>query len=152
MPYRVTKTFGHDLGLSCCFRQWRSTHSHCCLLHGYAIAVQLVFEADELDERNWVIDFGGFRKIKDYLADTFDHKLIVAVDDPLLDDIIALGRLGIAQVVVMNRVGCEAFSAEIAEVVQGFLEAGAMAGRVRLVSVEVQEHGANAAAYMVPND
>lgn len=152
MPYQVTKTFGHELGLSCCFRQWRSTHSHCCLLHGYAIAVRLVFEADELDERNWVIDFGGFRKIKDYLADTFDHKLIVAVDDPRLDDIIALGRLGIADVVVMNRVGCEAFSSEIADVVQGFLEVGGMAGRVRLVSVEVQEHGANAAAYMVPNE
>lgn len=152
MPYQVTKTFGHELGLSCCFRQWRSTHSHCCLLHGYAIAVRLVFEADELDERNWVIDFGGFRKIKDYLTDTFDHKLIVAVDDPRLDDIIALGRLGIADVVVMNRVGCEAFSSEIADVVQGFLEVGGMAGRVRLVSVEVQEHGANAAAYMVPNE
>ena len=35
--WRSTKTYGHEEGLSCCFRQWRATHSHCRLLHGYAL-------------------------------------------------------------------------------------------------------------------
>ena len=57
MPYQSTKQFGQDLGLSCCFRQWRA-ESHCNQLHGYAIAIRLVFEAEELDVRRWVVDFG----------------------------------------------------------------------------------------------
>ena len=57
MPkYYSTKTYGNDRGLSCCFRQWRSTHSHCSLLHGYSIGIRLVFEADTLDPRNWVME------------------------------------------------------------------------------------------------
>ena len=49
-----TKTYGNDRGLSCVFRQWRSNHSHCSLLHGYSIGVKVIFECETLDERNWV--------------------------------------------------------------------------------------------------
>ncbi len=31
--YRSTKSYDHSEGLSCCFRQWRATHSHCSLVH-----------------------------------------------------------------------------------------------------------------------
>ena len=61
MRYQSTKTFGHDLGISCAFRQWRATHSHCSKIHGYALSVTMVFEANTLDDRNWVMDFGGFK-------------------------------------------------------------------------------------------
>ena len=52
-----TKTYGNDRGLSCCFRQWRSTHSHCSLLHGYSIGIKLIFECDTLDDN---INLFGF--------------------------------------------------------------------------------------------
>ena len=42
-----TKTYGNDKGLSCCFRQWGATHSHCSLLHGYSIGIKIVFECAE---------------------------------------------------------------------------------------------------------
>ena len=54
-----TKTYGNDRGLSCCFRQWRATHSHCSTLHGYSIGIKLIFECDTLDDKNWCMDFGG---------------------------------------------------------------------------------------------
>ena len=41
-----TKTYGNDKGLSCCFRQWGATHSHCSLLHGYSIGIKIVFECE----------------------------------------------------------------------------------------------------------
>jgi 6-pyruvoyltetrahydropterin/6-carboxytetrahydropterin synthase len=50
-----TKTYGNDRGLSCAFRQWRSTHSHCSLIHGYSLGFKLIFECDSLDKRNWVL-------------------------------------------------------------------------------------------------
>src|SRR5210317_1365316 len=79
-----TKTYGNDRGLSCCFRQWRATHSHCSLLHGYSIGIKLIFSSKTLDDRNWVMDFGGLKAFKDWAEYMFDHTLIVAEDDPLL--------------------------------------------------------------------
>jgi 6-pyruvoyltetrahydropterin/6-carboxytetrahydropterin synthase len=83
--YLSTKTYGNDRGLSCCFRQWRSTHSHCSLLHGYSIGIKLIFESETLDDRNWVMDFGGLKAFKEWSEYTFDHTLVVAKDDPYLE-------------------------------------------------------------------
>ncbi|MBX6744303.1 MAG: 6-carboxytetrahydropterin synthase, partial [Acetobacteraceae bacterium] len=76
--YRSTKAYDHNEGLSCCFRQWRATHSHCQLLHGYALAFKFVFATFELDERNWCFDFGGLKPIRAWLHEMFDHTTLVA--------------------------------------------------------------------------
>ena len=52
------KTYTHATGHSCAFRQWRAD-SHCNLIHGYALQFELQFGSDGLDEKNWVVDFGG---------------------------------------------------------------------------------------------
>lgn len=148
MPvYRSTKTFGHDLGLSCAFRQWRAS-SHCRFIHGYALAVRLEFEATELDHCGWVVDFGGLKQLKTRLEHDFDHKLLVAIDDPHFAQIAALGGpSGIADVVTVPATGCEAFAAYIFKITEGWLRTVGHAPRVRLASVEVSEHGANSAIY-----
>ncbi|QIG68916.1 6-pyruvoyl tetrahydropterin synthase protein [Rhizobium phage RHph_Y55] len=148
MPFRSTKTYGHDIGLSCCFRQWRA-QSHCALLHGYALSVRLEFEADELDYRNWVIDFGSLKEVKELLQNHFDHKLVVAQDDPDLESLGQLSGLGLADVVVLPAVGCEAFAKWIYGAVYDWLINRTPHGeRVFLASVEVAEHGANSAIYL----
>lgn len=149
--YRSTKTFGHELGLSCCFRQHKA-HSHCHFLHGYAVAVKLTFEAEELDQFNWVVDFGGLKSLKGILEDTFDHKLLVAEDDPHKDEICALGGLGIADVIVVPSTGCESFAQMIYEVAEGWLKDAGFAPRCHLVQVEVKEHGANSAIFIGDKD
>lgn len=146
--YSVTKTYGHNLGLSACFRQWRAD-SHCQYLHGYALQVELVFACDVLNVNHWVIDFGGLKPVKQFLVDHFDHKTLVAMDDPQLDEISALAGMGVADVIILPAVGCEAFASFVYDYVSGWLEnnhAEAIMGRgLRLLSVEVREHGANAA-------
>lgn len=144
--FRVTKTFGHELGLSCCFRQWRATHSHCRFLHGYAIAVKIDIISRDLDERNWTFDFGDFKEIRQFLVDTFDHKLVVAEDDPSKDDICALAGIGVADVLVLPAVGCEQFSKYIYDFVAPIV-LEKTGGRAKLFTVEVREHGANSAHY-----
>jgi 6-pyruvoyltetrahydropterin/6-carboxytetrahydropterin synthase len=146
MSYRSTKTFGHELGLSACFRQWRA-ESHCRFLHGYALAVRVEFEADELDVRNWVVDFGSLKGFKDMLERTFDHKLLVAEDDPHLDELTQLAGLGLANPVVVPATGCEAFARIIYDYTKVWLLDNGYRPRVRVVSVEVKEHGANSAIY-----
>jgi len=128
--YYSTKTYGNDRGLSCCFRQWRSTHSHCSLLHGYSIGIRLVFESVTLDDRNWVMDFGGLKAFKDWSEWQFDHTLVVAKDDPFLPEFQRLANLGrvvnsgtgsldavspqargaICDLRIVEAVGCEKFS------------------------------------------
>ena len=149
--YQSTKRYGHELGLSACFRQHKAD-SHCNLLHGYALSFKFVFEAKELDERNWVQDFGGLKELKQALMLAFDHKLLVAKDDPQIDMLCSLAGLGIADVVVMHSVGCEAFARHAFVLAkfwvqdrQHLLADGRQ--RMRVVSCEVAEHGANSAIY-----
>lgn len=144
--FSTTKTFGHDLGLSCCFRQWRATHSHCRFLHGYAIAVTLVIKSTQLDERNWCFDFGGFKGVKEFLVRTFDHKLIVAKDDPQLEYICGMAGLDLADPLVLDNVGCEAFARFIHNECAEIIKANS-GSRATLYSVEVREHGANSSTY-----
>lgn len=140
-----TKTYAHSEGLSCAFRQWRAD-SHCNLIHGYALQVEIVFEADTLDARNWVQDFGGLKPIKQWLHDNFDHTLCVAVDDPNLDELQKLADVGLADIRILPAVGCEKFAEYIFTYVQNVVFPESM-GRVHVRSVEVREHGGNSARY-----
>jgi 6-pyruvoyltetrahydropterin/6-carboxytetrahydropterin synthase len=161
--YFSTKTYGNDRGLSACFRQWRATHSHCSLLHGYSLGFKFVFEADELDDKNWVQDFGGLSEIKEYLEHNFDHTLAVAEDDPHLEMFQKMAELGlqdkggVCDIRVMPAVGCEAFAKMVYDYTEQWLEdqpnnvyknlMGDEYPRVKLKSVECFEHSGNSAIY-----
>jgi 6-pyruvoyltetrahydropterin/6-carboxytetrahydropterin synthase len=168
--YYSTKTYGTDRGLSCCFRQWKSTHSHCSLLHGYSIGIKLIFESETLDDRNWVMDFGGLKAFKDWSEYMFDHTLVVAGDDPHIDKFKKLAELGlndrggVCDIRIVEAVGCEKF-AELAYTVMDIILKKFQSGEivtidgkeyisryptgkgVKLKSVEVFEHAGNSAVY-----
>lgn len=128
---------------SAAFRQWRSTHSHCQYIHGYNLTADITFEADDLDKRNWVMDFGGLKDLKKTLEYTFDHKLVVAGDDPHLDLLKMLDETGVAEVVVLpGGVGCERFAEFVLKTADTFVDE-ATGGRVRVKSVQINEHGSN---------
>lgn len=153
MQFESGKTYTHAQGLSCCFRQWRAIHSHCRFLHGYALQVSITFSAAELDDRNWVMDFGGLKHIKQWLEDTFDHKTLVAKDDPAIEHIREHSKQFQADpnwvlhdMVIMDHVGCEAFAKMIYDYVNNwrFKENHY---KVQVECVEVREHEGNFARY-----
>ena len=145
LKFESGKTYSHSTGHSCAFRQWRAD-SHCNLIHGYALQFELTFGSKKLDERNWVVDFGGLKELKQWLKNNFDHKITVAKDDEQIDRILKLQDEGLAEVVVMNGVGCEKF-AEHAFHFANDLVSKQTNGRCFCVSCEVREHGANSAIY-----
>lgn len=145
--YRSSKTFGHELGLSCCFRQWRAVHSHCQFMHGYALKIHLEFMTTNLDYRNWVVDFGALSEIKAWLQYMFDHKTLVATDDPKISIFRELAIAGLIQLVEVEGVGCEGFSRLIYEFVEKWLVVNFP--HATLLFVTVSEHGANSASYGV---
>lgn len=146
MRYISTKTYGNDRGFSCAFRQPNASHSHCSLIHGYSLGFKFVFESSKLDNKNWVYDFGNCKWIKKYLEEKFDHTLAIDKSDPKFDDLFALKEKGIANVVIMDGVGCEKFAEHVYKYVAPEV-AKQTKDRVRLQSVEVFEHGANSAIY-----
>ena len=139
---RFTSNKVINLG-SAAFRQWRSTHSHCRFIHGYNLTADITFEAEELDERNWVMDFGGLKDLKKTLEHTFDHKLVVAADDPQIDLLKQLDGVGVAEVVVLpGGVGCERFAEFVLKTADTFVDEST-GGRVRVRAVQINESGSN---------
>ena len=149
MDYKSTKLFE---GYSTAFRQWRAKHSHCQFVHGYALKFKVTFEGN-LDELNWVCDFGCFKRngIKDHMNHMFDHTTIVAKDDPELNSFKNLEEKGLIQLRILNHVGCEKF----AEYVFNYINTKVFEeteGRVRVLKVESFEGGTNNSALYEPNN
>jgi len=149
--FQSTKVFD---GFSCVFRQWKAEGTHCKYLHGYGVSFKVWFEG-ELDERNWVWDFGGMKRAKstidgmnpkawmDYM---FDHTMVVAEDDPFLESFRQMDKDGIIQLRVVHHVGAERFAEYIYNKLNTFVQ-DETDNRVRVVRVEFMEHGKNTAIY-----
>ena len=143
MKYRSTKTYS-NLG-PVAYRQWRAD-SHCAKIHGYSLSFHFEFECETLDVRNWTIDFGGLRPLKDLLEDWFDHTLLVAADDPNRADLLKLGELGLAKITEVEKTGCEGIAEFLYEYINTiFLKNIGEADRVWCVKVEVRETPSNMA-------
>ena len=144
--WRVVKTYGHAEGLSCCFRQWQASGSHCRFLHGYALAFRFTFACATLDDRGWCIDFGGLKPLRAWLHEMFDHTTLAAADDPGLQRLQALATEGLIQLRIVPAIGCEAFAMEACRWAQAFVTRET-SGRVAVEQVEVAEHDGNSAIY-----
>ena len=141
-------------GFSTVFRQWKAKETHCRFVHGYGISFKVYFEG-ELDDRNWVWDFGGMKRAKtkidgkspkawmDYM---FDHTLIVAQDDPFIEAFKQMEEAGVAQIRVIPATGAEKFAEYIYNKLNEFVHVETE-GRVRVTKVKFMEHGKNAACF-----
>jgi 6-pyruvoyltetrahydropterin/6-carboxytetrahydropterin synthase len=149
--FSSTKVFD---GFSTVFRQHKAETTHCRFLHGYGVSFKIWFEG-ELDDRNWVWDFGGMKRAKgkidgkspkEWMDYMFDHTLIIAEDDPYLDGFKAMDTHGLTQTRVIPATGAEQFAKFIYDKVNPFIQ-DETDNRVRVVQVEFREHGKNSAIY-----
>ena len=143
--YESTKTYGHNIGLSACFRQPKA-HSHCKYLHGYALQFKFTFGCNYLDERNWVVDFGGLKPLKAWLEDNFDHKVILDEDDPMMEHFEKIASVGLCELSVFDGVGVEKFAEHACKFADKLVK-DMTDNRCFVVSCECAEHGANSAIY-----
>ena len=149
--FQSTKIFD---GFSTVFRQWKAEETHCKYLHGYGVSFKVWFEG-ELDEKNWVWDFGGMKRAKTKIDDMspkewmdhmFDHTVIVAEDDPFVESFQSMGVHGAAQVRVIPAVGAEKFAEFVFNKLNEFVKTETE-NRVKVIRVEFMEHGKNSAIY-----
>jgi len=149
--FQSTKVFD---GYSCVFRQWKAKDTHCSFLHGYGVSFRVWFEG-ELDERNWVWDFGGMKRAKGtidgmnpkaWMDFMFDHTTIIAEDDPSLGLFMEMHEDGIIQLRVIPATGAEQFAKYIYEKLNLFIQIETK-NRVKISQVEFMEHSKNTAIY-----
>ena len=149
--YQSTKLFD---GFSTVFRQWKAEGTHCRFLHGYGVSFRVWFEG-ELDERNWVWDFGGMKRAKgnidgknpkEWMDYMFDHTTIITEDDPALGGFKTMSELGIIQLRILPAVGAEQFAKYVFEKLNTFVQEETN-GRVSVVRVEFMENNKNTAIY-----
>ena len=144
--YFSTKTYGHNIGLACVFRQPNADHSHCHLLHGYSLQFRFTFGCDELDNKNWAVDFGGLKPLKKWLEDHFDHKTALDINDPHLEKFRELEALDLMSIVTFDGVGAEKFAEHAFNFADKLIREKTN-NRCYVESVECAEHGANSAIY-----
>lgn len=150
MPFISTKTYGAERGYAVAYRQWRA-ESHCNLIHGYALGFHFEFEADDLDARNWVVDFGSLKPLKEKLDEWFDHTCLVSQDDPEFSTFEMLHEKKLIKMVVVERTGCEGLAAWLYEYIDEiWMPENGYADRCRIIKVEVRETPSNSASYVRP--
>ena len=146
MKYYSTKRFGP---ICTGRRQWRDD-GHCKFIHGYGRHVQITFTG-ELDHRQWVMDFGYLREIKQWLEEQWDHRTLIASDDPNLEDIKQLHQLGVININIMDvekgyGPGIEASCKFVYDYVNDWAMKQSR-NRVKVSKVEIWEHENNSAIY-----
>ena len=148
MKFESTKKLGP---ISVGHRQWRDD-GHCAWVHGYGRYIQFTFEGD-LDERQWVMDFGDLKDVKQWLEDQWDHRVMIASDDPQLEKLKEMHALNIMNINVMDvdkgwGPGIEASCKFVHDHVAPMIDKKTH-GRVKLSKVEIWEHERNSAVYTV---
>ena len=153
--YISTKTFDN---YSVAIRQWKAQHSHCQLLHGYGIYFKVWFASNEpleehqLDDMNWIVDFGGFKDkpvgngLKAWMDYMWDHTLLIEKDDPYLDFFLSAQMENLCHVRVMDKMGCESLAKLVFDKFNDVLS-NTDAGRCKVIKVECFEHGKNSSIY-----
>tara|TARA_R100000655_G_C2997164_1_gene193822 strand:- start:4602 stop:5048 length:447 start_codon:yes stop_codon:yes gene_type:complete len=145
MRYVSTKIFNN---YSVALRQWKAQHSHCQLLHGYALKFKIWFSSDNLDDMNWVVDFGGFgyMGLKDWMNNMFDHTLLIQEDDPYKSYFEMLQAERLADVKFIPKMGCESLAKMVFDKFNDTLNKQD-ASRCRVIKVECFENDKNSAIY-----
>jgi 6-pyruvoyltetrahydropterin/6-carboxytetrahydropterin synthase len=118
IAYKFTSTKEYVDEFPCAYKQWKADTA-CNLNHGYSFSIKFYFGANQLDKRGWVIDYGGLRDLKDILKQQFDHKTIIAKDDPDLEKYRQLERDSILELTVLPGMGCERIADMLYKFVNG---------------------------------
>lgn len=141
--YISTKNF---IGFPCTHRQWKAD-SHCRFVHGYSRSFYMEFEASQLTQEGWVVDFGGLKEVKKWLEYMFDHTFLASEDDPELENFQKMDKAGVIQLRVLPNVGMEGSAKFVYEEVNKMVS-DMTQGRAWVTKVECRENEKNSAIYI----
>jgi 6-pyruvoyltetrahydropterin/6-carboxytetrahydropterin synthase len=143
---------------SVAIRQWKAQHSHCQLLHGYALKFKVWFASNEpdvdkqLDDMNWIVDYGGFKTppqgngLKDWMNHMWDHTTLIQKDDPFADIFVQMEQMNLCKLHLLDKMGAESCARLTLEKFNDVLSK-TDGGRCKCVRVECFENDTNSSIY-----
>ena len=149
MPYRICRIFEIENG------HLLSKHPDKCRFpHGHTRKVEIVLEADDLDDREMVCDFKAVREIIEPCLETLDHAICMNTADPAYQEfksrygerVIGFESLDPTTEIIARRI-FDAFQARLAEYTQRDTPRFPVRAGVRIVKVRVWETSHSWAEY-----
>ncbi len=140
MRYRSTKRFTN---LPCAHRT-HSHQGHCRFVHGYSRSFKFYFEASELDEHHFVVDFSSLKDLRKWLEHMFDHTLLISEDDPEREFFEEMHRRELCDLRILPAVSMEGTAKLVFEYANE-LVTRQTGGRAWVAKVEVHENDKNSA-------
>lgn len=122
--YKFNSTKEYVEAFPVAYRQWRDNEKigsipGCNKLHGYAFSFKFYFGSDDLDFRNWVMDYGSLKGLKAELQEQFDHVTLVAEDDPEIEWYREAQRRKVLKLNILPALGCEMIADQLYRFVNG---------------------------------
>lgn len=102
--FKSTKKFGP---ISTCHRNWHAANNpnrnsqHCSFIHGYSRYIKFWF-AGEIDNCQWVVDFGNLKDVKQKIEEWWDHAVLIASDDPEIETLKELDKNKLIKLTVID--------------------------------------------------
>ena len=130
-------------GFSTCYRN-KNSFNQDKKLHGTDLKFRMYFEG-ELDYRNWVADFGFFKRTnykinnfnpKDYFNWLFDHTCLIEEDDPLLYYFKDMDKEGVIQLRILPDTSIKGIENYIKPLIEELIF-NETEGRVKLDKLEI---------------
>lgn len=118
---------------------------HCALIHGHNwdFTVELEAADDQLDENDFVYDFGKFKFLKGWFTEMFDHTCLINASDPRLEEFRTMHASGLMNLKVVPSASAEG----LAKLIFNQIINNYDLGKAKLVSVTVHEDYKNSAVY-----
>jgi 6-pyruvoyltetrahydropterin/6-carboxytetrahydropterin synthase len=154
MPYRICKTFEIESG------HMLSKHPEkCAFPHGHTRKIELVLEADELDNNEMVCDFKIIKQIMSSFLETLDHAMCVNTDDPRYfdfksfygDRVVAFEAADPTTEVIAKKI-FEEFKENLAKYASAPTQRYPLRNTLRIVKVRLWETSTSWAEYWEPQN
>lgn len=109
--------------------------------------MRVTFQCTQLDECGWVVDFGGLKRVREWLDYTYDHTVLVDAQDPELPAWQALHERGALDLRIVPCVSMEGSARYVHEHVDPIVRTMTN-NRCWICRVECFENEKNSAIYV----
>ena len=119
----------------------------CALIHGHNWEIRITFEASQLDDNGFVVDFGELHYIKDWIDQNLDHACAFSAQDPHREKIEELAELGLIKPLFVENASCEGIAKHLFETFDPLVQKDTQ-GRAKIISIHLLEDSKNSATYL----
>lgn len=82
MPFRICKTIEVESG-----HMLSKSDSHCSFPHGHTRRIEMILEADRLDDKEMVCDYRAIKMLMEEYLQQFDHSMCANTRDPHFEEL-----------------------------------------------------------------